>query len=57
MPTYEYLCQNCGKPFDIFMPLSEYGKRKVKCAHCGSTQGATPHDPHPRRPLGGKPDG
>ncbi len=38
MPTYEYLCQNCGQPFDVFMPLSEYGKRKVKCAHCGSTR-------------------
>jgi putative FmdB family regulatory protein len=37
MPTYDFVCRNCGKPFDTFMPFSEYGKRRVKCAHCGST--------------------
>jgi putative FmdB family regulatory protein len=36
MPTYDFVCRNCGKPFDIFVPISEYGKRKVVCAHCGS---------------------
>src|SRR5512139_3050225 len=37
MPTYDFVCRNCGQQFDIFLSLSEYGKRKVKCAHCGST--------------------
>lgn len=36
MPTYDFVCLNCGQRFDVFMSFSEYGKRKVKCAHCGS---------------------
>jgi putative FmdB family regulatory protein len=35
MPTYEYLCQNCKKPFEVVMSISEYEKRKVKCPKCG----------------------
>ena len=35
MPTYEYLCQNCKKPFEVVMKISEYEKRKVKCPKCG----------------------
>ena len=36
MPTYDFVCRNCGQNFDVFMSFSEYGKRKVKCVHCGS---------------------
>lgn len=36
MPTYDFVCRHCGQNFDIFMSFTEYGKRKVKCAHCGS---------------------
>jgi putative FmdB family regulatory protein len=36
MPTYDYLCQNCGQKFDIFMSYSEYGKKSVQCTNCGS---------------------
>jgi putative FmdB family regulatory protein len=36
MPTYDFACRNCGQNFDVFMSFNEYGKRKVKCAHCGS---------------------
>ena len=36
MPTYDFVCSNCGQRFDIFLSFSEYGKRKVKCVHCGS---------------------
>jgi putative FmdB family regulatory protein len=35
MPTYEYLCQNCKKPFEVVMSISEYEKGKVKCPKCG----------------------
>jgi putative FmdB family regulatory protein len=36
MPTYDFVCRNCGQNFDVFMSFSEYGKRKLKCVHCGS---------------------
>ena len=36
MPTYDFVCRNCGQPFDVFLSFSEYGSTKVKCIHCGS---------------------
>ena len=36
MPTYDFVCSNCSQRFDVFISFDEYGKRKVKCAHCGS---------------------
>jgi putative FmdB family regulatory protein len=36
MPSYEYRCFDCKRPFDIFMSYVEYGNRQVKCAHCQS---------------------
>lgn len=36
MPTYDFVCLDCQQPFDVFMSYSEYGKKKVNCAHCGS---------------------
>jgi putative FmdB family regulatory protein len=36
MPIYDYVCQNCGKRFDIYLSYSEYGSRTVACLHCGS---------------------
>lgn len=36
MPTYDFTCNACEKRFDIFMSFSEYGKKPVACAHCGS---------------------
>lgn len=36
MPTYDYICNNCQKRFDMFMTFSEYGKKPVKCSFCGS---------------------
>jgi putative FmdB family regulatory protein len=35
MPTYDFVCMNCGQRFDIFLTFDEYGKRKVTCVHCG----------------------
>lgn len=36
MPTYDFICNACQQRFDVFMTFSEYGKKTVNCAHCGS---------------------
>jgi len=39
MPTYEFLCQKCEKPFERIYSLEEYEremKRKIQCPKCGS---------------------
>jgi putative FmdB family regulatory protein len=36
MPTYDFICNNCEKRFEVFMTFSEYGKKPVRCAHCNS---------------------
>ena len=36
MPTYDFICNNCNQRFDVFLSYSEYGKKTVTCAHCGS---------------------
>ena len=36
MPTYDFICLNCNERFDVFLTFSEYGKKAVVCAHCGS---------------------
>lgn len=40
MPTYEFLCQKCEKPFEQIYSLEQYEretKKKIKCPKCGST--------------------
>ena len=36
MPTYDFICNNCEKRFDVFLTFSEYGKKAVHCVHCQS---------------------
>lgn len=36
MPTYDYICIDCRKRFDIFLTYQEYGVKTVTCLHCGS---------------------
>jgi len=36
MPTYDFICNNCEKRFEVFLTFSEYGKKAVHCAHCQS---------------------
>jgi len=36
MPTYDFICNNCQKRFEVFLTFSEYGKKAVHCAHCQS---------------------
>lgn len=38
MPTYQYRCLNCKKPFDLFMTYSEYDTSSVHCPRCDSGQ-------------------
>jgi putative FmdB family regulatory protein len=39
MPTYEFFCQKCDKPFERTFSLAEYEKAKktqIKCPNCKS---------------------
>ena len=36
MPTYDYICLDCKKRFDLLMSYSEYGTKPAACSHCGS---------------------
>ena len=36
MPTYDYVCDDCRKRFDVFLSYKEYGVKPVACSHCGS---------------------
>ena len=34
MPTYEYVCSDCGKKFSVILTISEREKGKVACPKC-----------------------
>jgi putative FmdB family regulatory protein len=36
MPTYEFLCESCGKSFEVTLSLAERAQAKVTCPKCGS---------------------
>lgn len=37
MPTFEYVCKDCGKEFLVFLSLTEYeAKPKILCPRCES---------------------
>jgi putative FmdB family regulatory protein len=40
MPTYEFLCQKCKKPFELIQSLDAYERQKnrFKCPKCKSTR-------------------
>jgi putative FmdB family regulatory protein len=38
MPTYEYRCLDCRRPFSLYLSYSEYGQKEVQCPHCGSAR-------------------
>lgn len=38
MPTYEYMCNKCNKPFTLLLSISEYEKKKIRCPKCKSTR-------------------
>ncbi len=38
MPTYDYLCIQCGHEFTLIMSLSEHEAGKVACPKCNSPE-------------------
>ncbi|MCP4666305.1 MAG: zinc ribbon domain-containing protein [Deltaproteobacteria bacterium] len=38
MPTYEFTCEKCKKPFTLIISISEYEKKKIRCPKCKSTR-------------------
>lgn len=36
MPFYQYRCLDCHKRFEVFLSYSDYGQKRVTCAHCAS---------------------
>jgi putative FmdB family regulatory protein len=38
MPTYEFKCEKCKKPFTLIISISEYEKKKIRCPKCKSTR-------------------
>jgi putative FmdB family regulatory protein len=39
MPTYEFQCKKCSKPFEAKESFAEHDRhQKVRCPHCGSTR-------------------
>lgn len=36
MPVYEYICNDCGNSFSLFMSYADYDSAKVICPACGS---------------------
>ncbi len=38
MPTYEFKCEKCNKPFTLMLPISEYDRKKFRCPKCKSTR-------------------
>jgi len=38
MPSYEFICEKCNKPFSLIMSVSEYERKKFRCPKCKSTR-------------------
>ncbi len=38
MPTYEFLCEKCNKPFSLIMRVTEFEKKKIRCPKCKTTR-------------------
>lgn len=36
MPTYGFICLDCGNKFEQFFSYAEYGVKKAECSKCGS---------------------
>ncbi len=36
MPTYEFLCDTCAKPFEATMTITGRASTRVTCPACGS---------------------
>jgi putative FmdB family regulatory protein len=36
MPTYDYVCKDCQKSFELVLTLGEHDKSDILCPKCGS---------------------
>jgi putative FmdB family regulatory protein len=36
MPQYDFVCQDCKKPFSKILTVAEYEKGRIVCPKCGS---------------------
>jgi putative FmdB family regulatory protein len=36
MPSYEFMCESCIKPFSLVLRLEEHEKKNYACPHCKS---------------------
>ena len=36
MPIYDYICNDCHKPFEEVLTLAEHENGKAVCPNCGS---------------------
>jgi len=36
MPTYEFMCEKCKKPFTLILSVTEHEKGKFQCPKCKS---------------------
>ncbi len=38
MPRYEFFCEDCQKPFEKILTLTEYEKGGMTCPECGGSR-------------------
>lgn len=38
MPSYEFFCEKCRKPFTLLLRLAEYEQGGFKCPECRGTR-------------------
>lgn len=36
MPRYEFFCEDCQKPFEVILTITEYEKGNIACPNCGA---------------------
>jgi putative FmdB family regulatory protein len=36
MPVYDYICNDCHKPFETVLTFAEHDKETIACPNCGS---------------------
>ncbi len=36
MPTYEFVCEKCKKPFTLILKIADYEKKNFSCPSCKS---------------------
>ncbi|GAP20881.1 FmdB family zinc ribbon protein [Leptolinea tardivitalis] len=37
MPSYDFICLDCRKRFEVSLSYSEYDSAVIRCQHCGSS--------------------